>query len=262
MQLVQLSDLHIGGAYFSQDIFDTIVDEVNNELKPDVILITGDLTDDGLISQFEHARIEIKKLINTCPNVLILPGNHDYRHTGYLVFKKFFSSSSSSPYLSNAYEYKSTLIITLATARPDRDEGEVGHRQNLWLEGILSNKQYKEKTTKIVAMHHHLIGVPDTGTDKIVIVDAGDILRTCLQYKVDLVLCGHKHRPWLWNLESLDIAYAGTASSTRFRGFFKNTYNIVDIKDNGKVNIDIKVVGGTKFPLIDIVKNYNPVPEI
>jgi 3',5'-cyclic AMP phosphodiesterase CpdA len=75
MQLVQLSDLHIGGAYFSQDIFDTIVDEVNNELKPDVILITGDLTDDGLISQFEHARIEIKKLINTCPNVLILPGN-------------------------------------------------------------------------------------------------------------------------------------------------------------------------------------------
>jgi 3',5'-cyclic AMP phosphodiesterase CpdA len=55
MQLVQLSDLHIGGAYFSQDIFDTIVDEVNNELKPDVILITGDLTDDGLISQFEHA---------------------------------------------------------------------------------------------------------------------------------------------------------------------------------------------------------------
>jgi 3',5'-cyclic-AMP phosphodiesterase len=149
MQLVQLSDLHIGGAYFSQDIFDTIVDEVNNELKPDVILITGDLTDDGLMSQFEHARTEIKKLINICPNVLILPGNHDYRHTGYLIFKKFFSSSSS--YLSNAYEYRSILIITLATARPDRDEGEVGHRQHLWLEGILSNKKYKEKTTKIVA---------------------------------------------------------------------------------------------------------------
>ena len=79
MKLIQLSDLHIGGAYFNQDIFDTIVDEVNNELKPDVILITGDLTDDGLISQFEHASIEIKKLINTCPNVLILPGNHNYR---------------------------------------------------------------------------------------------------------------------------------------------------------------------------------------
>ncbi|MDQ3868417.1 MAG: metallophosphoesterase, partial [Thermoproteota archaeon] len=115
MRLVQLSDLHIGGAYFKQDIFDTIVDEVNNNLKPDAILITGDLTDDGLISQFEHARIEINKLIEKCDNVLILPGNHDYRHTGYLVFKKFFSS-----YSSNVCELgDKAIIITLATARPD-----------------------------------------------------------------------------------------------------------------------------------------------
>src|SRR5919109_726717 len=246
----------------NQDIFDTIVDEVSNKLKPDAVLITGDLTDDGLVSQFDRARTEINKLVNSCPNILILPGNHDYRHTGYLLFKKFFPSSKQ------IYEFKNILIITLATARPDRDEGEVGHRQNLWLERTLSKyeKYYKEekkkiKTIKIVAMHHHLIGVPDTGTDRIVIVDAGDILRTCLQYKVDLVLCGHKHRPWLWNLEDLDIAYAGTASSARFRGFFKNTYNIIDIKDNGKVNVDIKIVGGRRFPLIDIVKNYNPVPE-
>jgi 3',5'-cyclic-AMP phosphodiesterase len=261
MKLVQLSDLHMGGAFFRQDVFDTIVDEVSNKLKPDTIIITGDLTDDGLASQFERARMEINKLVDSCPNVLILPGNHDYRHTGYLLFKKFFASSPSSS--SNVYHFEDTVIITLATARPDRDEGEVGHRQNLWLEKALSNEKYKEKTTtKIVAMHHHMIAVPDTGTDKIVIVDAGDILRTCLQYKVDLVLCGHKHRPWLWNLESLDIAYAGTASSARFRGFFTNTYNIIDIKDNGKVNVDIKIVGGRRFPLMDIVKNnYRPVPE-
>src|ERR671910_28163 len=223
MNIVQLSDLHVGGL-FKEEAFNTIVKEVN-DLAPDVIIISGDLTDDGLIFQFQQAQTLIQKL--KCTNLIALPGNHDYRHTGYLLFKKFFPFRPS-----NAYEFNKTLIITLATARPDRDEGEVGHRQNLWLEKILSDEKYKKKT-KIVAMHHHLIGVPDTGTDKIVIVDAGDILRTCLQHKVDLVLCGHKHRPWLWNLESLDIAYAGTASSTRFRGFFKNTYNIVDIDDGG-----------------------------
>jgi 3',5'-cyclic-AMP phosphodiesterase len=256
MQIVQLSDLHIGGAYFKQEIFDTIVDEVSNKLKPDAILITGDLTDDGLICQFERARMEINKLIDNCPNVLILPGNHDYRHTGYLLFKKFFPSSRQ------VYEFEDTVIITLATARPDRDEGEVGNRQNLWLQKTLNNYKYKSKTTKIIAMHHHLIGIPDTGTDKIIIVDAGDILRTCLQYKVDLVLCGHKHRPWLWNLEALDIAYAGTASSARFRGFFKNSYNIIDIKDDGKADVDIKIVGGKRFPLLDVVKNYRQIAEI
>jgi hypothetical protein len=45
-----------------------------------VVLITGDLTDDGLVSQLERARIEINKFVDSCPNILILPGNHDYRH--------------------------------------------------------------------------------------------------------------------------------------------------------------------------------------
>jgi 3',5'-cyclic-AMP phosphodiesterase len=260
VHLIQLSDLHIGGAYFKQMVFDTLIDEVN-KINPDATIITGDLTDEGLISQFRQASAEIKRLDDICPNVIILPGNHDYRHTGYLLFKKFFPSSHSfSPISSNIYRFNMTLIITLATARPERDEGEVGHRQNLWLEKVLSDEKYK-KMTKVVAMHHHLIGVPDTGTDKIVIVDAGNILRTCIQNKVALVLCGHKHRPWLWNLETLDIVYAGTASSTRFRGFTKNTYNIIEISDDGKISIDIKIVGGRRFPLIDIVKKQRPLPE-
>ncbi|MGH9986620.1 MAG: metallophosphoesterase [Nitrososphaeraceae archaeon] len=59
-----------------------MINEVNARLKLDVILITGDLTDEGLTSQFERASVEIKKLTDICPNVIVLPGNHDYRHTG------------------------------------------------------------------------------------------------------------------------------------------------------------------------------------
>ena len=50
MQIVQLSDIHIGGL-FVQSVFDTVVEEVN-KLKPDAIIVTGDLTDDGLLIQF------------------------------------------------------------------------------------------------------------------------------------------------------------------------------------------------------------------
>lgn len=53
MQLVQLSDIHIG-SFFKQQLFDTVVEEVN-KLRPDAIIITGDLTDDGLLYQFEYA---------------------------------------------------------------------------------------------------------------------------------------------------------------------------------------------------------------
>ena len=150
MKIVQLSDLHVGGL-FKEDAFEIIVKEVN-WLSPDVIIISGDLTDDGLIFQFQHARSLIHRL--NCPNLIALPGNHDYRHTGYLLFKKFF------PFSKPVYEFKNLVILTLGTARPDRDEGEVGHRQNVWLEDIL-NKY--EKKTKIVVIHHHLIAIPDTG---------------------------------------------------------------------------------------------------
>lgn len=247
MRIVQLSDIHVGGL-FVQSIFDEVVNEVNNNLKPDAVIVTGDLTDDGLLFQFEKARSELKRF--ECPNIIVVAGNHDYRHTGYLLFKKFFPSKQ-------IYEFDDAVVLTLGTARPDRDEGEVGYRQNLWMEKTLA--KYQDRI-KIVAMHHHLIGIPDTGTDKIIILDAGDTLRTCLQSRVNLVLCGHKHRPWVWKLGSLEIAYAGTTSSTRFRGFFENCYNIIDI-ENGKIKVDIKIVGKKRFPLLDLVERYKPFLE-
>jgi len=231
MQLVQLSDIDVG-SFFKQPVFDTVIEEVN-KLKPDAIIITGDLTDEGLLFQFEYVHTQIKKF--TCSNEIVLAGNHDYRHTGYLVFKKFFPSKQQ------IYEFDDAVIMTLGTARPDRDEGEVGYRQNLWMEITLgkynSNNDNWKKKIKIIAMHHYLIGIPDTGTDKIIIVDAGDTLKACLQSNVDLVICRHKHRPWLWNLGALQVAYAGTASSERYRGFFENSYNIVTIKDGEAVLI-------------------------
>lgn len=246
MKLVQISDLHIGGL-FKQDAFNTIVKEVNDDLKPDVIIISGDLTDDGLLFQFEQARKEIDRF--NCPNLIVFPGNHDYRHTGYLLFKKFF------PFTKQIYEFDDNIVVvTLGTARPDRDEGEVGHRQSIWMEETLG--KYNNFKTKIVAMHHHLIAIPDTGYTNVVgISDAGDTLRACLESKVDLVLCGHKHRPWLWNLGTLKIAYAGTACSWRYRGVFEDTYNIIDVRDD-RMDIDIKIVGGKRMPLSDVVRRY------
>jgi 3',5'-cyclic-AMP phosphodiesterase len=255
MHIVQISDLHIGGL-FKQNAFDDIVNEINSELKPNAIIISGDLVDEGIIYQYEKAQKEIQRF--DCPNIIILPGNHDYRHTGYLLFKKFFPSTSKHVWeLDNG----NIVIFTIGTARPDRDEGEVGHRQILWMEKTMSN--YSEeirgrKRLKIVAMHHHLVAIPDTGyTNLVGVLDAGDMLRACLESGVDLVVCGHKHRPWMWNLGRLQIAYAGTACSWRYRGIFQDTYNIIDIDKKGEIKLDLKIVGQkAKVPLSNIVKKY------
>ena len=49
MEIVQLSDLHIG-AQFREEVFGNVIDEINS-LKPEAVVITGDLTNEGLIEQ-------------------------------------------------------------------------------------------------------------------------------------------------------------------------------------------------------------------
>ena len=247
MIIVQLSDIHVG-SQFQEDVFDTVISEVN-EINPDTILISGDLTNEGLIKEYEKC----KKLISrfNCKKIIAISGNHDYRNSGYLAFKKYF------PFETVNDLGKDIVLVTVGTARPDRNDGEVGYRQNLWLERTM--KKYKDKV-KILAMHHHLVGIPDTGADRVTVIDAGDVLRTLLDTNVDLVLCGHKHRPWIWNFKDLEIVNAGTVSSDRVRGLFENSYNIITIEDK-KINVDLKIVGGKRILLEDIVKNYSQFGE-
>ena len=244
MRIVQISDLHVGSQFIGQK-FDTLVREVNG-LAPDVVVVTGDLTNEGLVREYEKCkellgRLDVKKIIT-------VSGNHDYRNTGYLLFKKFF------PFEAVNELGPDVVLVTVGTARPDRNEGEVGYRQNLWLERTM--KKYRDRI-KIVAMHHHLIAIPDTGSDQLTVVDAGDILRTVIETGVDVVLCGHKHRPWMWNFGKLNVVNAGTATSERVRGLFENTYNILTVSGR-KISIDLKIVGGRTIPMHEIVDSYSP----
>jgi len=58
MQIVHLSHLHVG-SQFQLAVFEKVVQEIN-QLIPDAIVITGDLTDESLLKQYE----ECKKLIS------------------------------------------------------------------------------------------------------------------------------------------------------------------------------------------------------
>lgn len=212
-----------------------------NAMSPDVVLVTGDLTEDGLMSEFQIAAKQLKKL--KTKKIIYVSGNHDYRSTGYLIFRRFFPFTQVT-------EVENAIIVVVSSARPDRDDGEVGHRQNLWLERAL--EKHKDKL-KIVAVHHHVIPVPDTGADQITVIDAGDVLRSLIKSKVDLVLCGHRHRPWRWHVEKMKIVHAGSLSCEKLRGFFCNSYNVITVKKN-RIEERLKIVGGDFVDFNEIVK--------
>ncbi len=86
MEIVQLSDIHVG-SQFREEIFEKVIDEVN-ALKPDTVVITGDMTNESAVSEYEKCRDLISKI--DVEKIISISGNHDYRNTGYLIFKKFF----------------------------------------------------------------------------------------------------------------------------------------------------------------------------
>ena len=240
MIIAHISDLHLGPQFVSK-AFDDAAKEII-ALKPDVVVASGDFTENGLLHEFELAAEKLQQLKDF--PIIAVPGNHDYRSTGYLVYRKVFGDKQT-------FELGNCVFLSAGTARPDRDEGEVGHRQDVWLGESLKKNRNK---VKIVVMHHHIVPVPDTGTDRITILDAGDVLRTLFVDQANLVLCGHRHRPWMWKINEMSIAHAGTVSSERTRGYFANTYNIIDVDEsNGSAKVWLKVTAGKKLEMSEVV---------
>jgi Icc protein len=237
--IAHISDLHCGHE-FQPSVFEQATQEINS-LDPDVVVVTGDLTDDGLLSQYREAKKRLDDL--RCKNFVMTSGNHDYRSTGYLLFKQAFGSRK-------IVRVSDTVLIVVGTARPERDEGEIGHRQVVWLQ---RNLRRHRRRCRVVIMHHHLVQVPDTGPDTIPIIDAGDALRALIRSKANLVLGGHRHRPWMWNVQNIPILHAGSVSSERLRGFFNNSYNIVEV-DRDELKARLKVVGGRSVSFKDILE--------
>ena len=241
--LVHMSDMHCGPK-LEGNTLQQAIDEIN-ALNPDIVVVTGDLTEEGLTSEFQEAKRYLKQL--KCKQIVVGSGNHDSRTTGYLLFPKFFGEPSS------VTEVGDLALIMLNSSRPDREDGEIGYNQGLWLKKCLSKHRDK---FKIVALHHHLIPVPDTGMERNTVSDAGDLLRTLILNEVNLVLCGHRHRPWMWMIGTLPIIYAGAVSTKRLRGFYHNAYGIIQINDR-KVRAKLKVVGNKDYDFDQIFAQDN-----
>ncbi len=246
MLIVQVSDIHVGPE-FREETFQKGVEEIN-DLKPDILLVTGDLTENGLLSQYELASELMKGF--TCRSKIYTSGNHDYRNTGYLLFKHFFPSTP-------IIRRKGLTITVVGTARPERNDGEAGYRQIVWLEKALSH----EKGFKLVMMHHHLVPVPDTGPNTIPILDAGDVLRALGRSKPNLVVCGHRHRPWKWTINGIPIIHAGSFSSERLRGFFSNSYDVIKL-GAGRCDAWLKIIDGPRLEFDKIAKGASGLSNL
>ncbi len=214
--IAQISDFHAGSQYFVSNLLSQVIKEVNS-LHPDLVVVTGDLTEMGFRQEFRTAVAFLEQL--ECSEVVVIPGNHDSRNVGYLHFEEIFGERNV--FLNT----KGINLAALDSTQPDLDDGRIGRERYRWLQEAMAG----QKGFKIVALHHHLIPIPGTGRERNIIYDAGDFLEILLRCGVNLVLSGHKHVPYIWKLEDMYILTSGTASSLRLRGYTQPCYNIVKL---------------------------------
>lgn len=239
--IAHISDLHISKSDFNEEVFLQAVSEIN-DLKPDMIILSGDITNNGYYTQYEQAT---EYLAMFEAPLFAVPGNHDSRNLGYQTFEELVGERS----------WKLTMgddltVIGLDSSTPDENRGYIDHPQHMWLEHQLDECVINEHFT-VVVLHHHVISIPQTGRERNVLSDAGDILKTLTTHEVDLVLSGHKHVPNIWRINDTVVVNAGSLCSSKLRGKIGNSYNVYNISDDG-IEIFLHNVGGERI----LIENY------
>ena len=158
MLIAQLSDIHVGGIRYHEELLRTAVDEVN-AAKPELVVVAGDLTDDGYPDQYPLAAQELAAL--DCPHVVRVPGNHDARNVGYLRYEDTFGPRDSRLRLDCGGQ--DVALVAVDSSKPDLDEGEIGREHYAWIEEGFA----ADTDLRIFVCHHHLVPVPGLGVSAI-----------------------------------------------------------------------------------------------
>jgi 3',5'-cyclic AMP phosphodiesterase CpdA len=215
---------------FDAELMEYALDEIL-DLRPDLVVVAGDLTAEGYAPQFRQAKRYLDRLNDL--EMVVIPGNHDLMNVGFLHFRDAFGKSDRVVRLPFATEDGSppdryVTVVAVNSSKPDLADGEVGHTRYDW---IRQSYEWPDDY-RIFILHHHLVSVPGTGRERNIVWDAGDLLALLTELKVSLVLCGHKHVPNVWQFGEMLLVNSGTATSHRVRGYTRPSYNVIEIHED------------------------------
>ncbi|MFP3947600.1 MAG: metallophosphoesterase family protein [Gemmatimonadota bacterium] len=237
------SDLHFGKPY-RPEVGEALL-EVVDQVIPDAVVVSGDLTQRAREEEFEEARAYLDRMAWAAP-VVVTPGNHDvplYRvveriFQPYRYYKKHISEE-----LDTVTRVEGAVFVSLNSSAPRRAivNGRIDDHQMAFAARAFEESDPGE--TKILVAHHHLAGAPDYEDDT-TLPNARQILDQFNRMGVELILGGHLHRAYIGN--SLDvypgrdrehgivIVQSGTSTSHRGRAReeARNSFNVIRIAED------------------------------
>ncbi len=237
-RLLQISDIHFGAE--DPALVGPLIDAINT-LAPDLVVVTGDVTQYGRRREFAAARAFLDAL---APPLVGAPGNHDTPYFDMAArltspWKRF--ERLMGPRMQPRAEAASARVETLPTARGaqarvDWSLGRVRKRDALRAGEALSDHD----GLKVVAGHHPLVA-PGGLTGRAKTSGGARAAQLITEAGVDLYLSGHLHQVFAEAMERSDGAPcwfvgAGTALSRRTRGE-PASFNLIEVRDDPRVEV-------------------------
>jgi Icc protein len=199
MHIAQLSDLHVQPqgvlAYgvvdthpFVERAFKTVA---ALDPKPDIVLLTGDLTDRGSEAEYDILSDLIRRYLDL--PVYVIPGNHDRRQGIKARLGHLPGVAGDSQFVHYTVEDLPVRLVMLDSIVPEQAHGELCAERLAFLDRALSAAPNKPT---LVALHHppFLTGIAHMDEVSLRNPDAFEaVIRRHPQ--VERILCGHAHRP-------------------------------------------------------------------
>ncbi|AWB48159.1 phosphodiesterase [Gemmobacter aquarius] len=201
-------------------------------LAPDLVVMSGDLTQRARPEQFEAAA----RFLAACPApVLAIAGNHDVPLYDLRLrfgdpWRRWRQSVGRD--LEPVFENDALVVVAVNTANPLAwKDGKITGRQ---VERVARCFAEAGARRRVLVMHHPLQGPP---AEPPALVGAGDALAGLVEAGTEVVLSGHLHATYVTPLtgaERILSVQAGTCLSWRVRGD-GNAFNALDFDTDGVV---------------------------
>jgi 3',5'-cyclic AMP phosphodiesterase CpdA len=250
-RIVHLSDLHFGA---HEDRLVRAVEQRVDELRPELVVISGDFTQRARTEQFEDACEFLQRLQHSGHEVLAVPGNHDVplydvlrRFLSPLARYRRFIDDNLCPFV----ELPGLAVLGVNTARSlTFKDGRINQHQVTFIRETFSRTP--TDAFRVVVTHHPLFALKVADETAPAIGRQELALDAIEEAGVDMLLAGHNHHASSHSASDLVtraggalVVQAGTATSTRVREQ-EQSFNSIDIVE-GSVTITVNSWQGEGF---------------